>query len=211
MTKICWICQKNLADSGEHSVKHSDLRNAFTKGKKLFLHTRTLINKKVSGTNSKELKPVKICSDCNNRMLQPYDMAWQAFADAHANNGSPDTDILLLPPEEKLKIQLFFVAKLGCFLKEANVAIDLSSFSCALLNKTAHPNIYIKILSSRPSEIGRSDLEKIEYAGQIVCLVIQYNVMGISAQIIYALPSEANREGVVTASIKPSDLKGVKL
>src|SRR5438477_498356 len=82
---LCWICNTNKADSGEHKTKRSDLLAVLGKPSQhepMFYHDLHKWNQPVGSLDAKILKnPVRICSHCNNARTQPHDLAWEAMSD----------------------------------------------------------------------------------------------------------------------------------
>jgi len=81
----CWICG-NIADSGEHRIKRSDLIKIHGKGP--YKNENSLVMVKsgkeipVQGPNSKFLKYKKsICKKCNDTGTQRFDNAYSKFVD----------------------------------------------------------------------------------------------------------------------------------
>src|SRR5690349_15005842 len=83
---LCWICNANPADSGEHKHKRSDLLAVFGKPsqtKPLYYHDLTRTNRLVGGLDAKILHaPLRICKECNNALTQAHDKAWERMSEA---------------------------------------------------------------------------------------------------------------------------------
>jgi len=76
----CWICG-NIADSGEHRIKNSDLKLLFgsnigKKGLLLFKENKVIT---LQSTNSKFIKSKILCKSCNGNKTQPFDKAYEIF------------------------------------------------------------------------------------------------------------------------------------
>jgi hypothetical protein len=74
---LCWICNRNEANSGEHKTKRSDLAAVLgkpTQDKPFYFHDLERRNKPVGSLNAKILKaPIRICPNAilraRNRMI----------------------------------------------------------------------------------------------------------------------------------------------
>ncbi len=75
---LCWICKENMADSGEHKFKSSQLKRMY--GKQFSEEIAYGNNSKelrLEGPNNKKVKfPKVICQDCNNTRTSPHDNAF---------------------------------------------------------------------------------------------------------------------------------------
>ena len=80
MSSFCWICG-NIADSGEHRIKQSDMKILFGSNIKNELLLFTDEDKVIplQSQNSKLLKTKVLCKKCNNTETQPYDKAYEKF------------------------------------------------------------------------------------------------------------------------------------
>jgi hypothetical protein len=82
---LCWICNRNEANSGEHKTKRSDLLAVLgkpTQETPFYFHDLEKPNRPVKSLDAKILKsPVRICADCNNARTQPHDRAWERMSD----------------------------------------------------------------------------------------------------------------------------------
>src|SRR5512145_2713797 len=80
----CWICN-DPATTGEHKIKHSDLKSALgtrPKSPRFFYHDQTTRNLPVQGFHADLLKSAsRLCAKCNNERTQPYDRAWEQLSD----------------------------------------------------------------------------------------------------------------------------------
>jgi 5-methylcytosine-specific restriction endonuclease McrA len=77
----CWICRA-IADTGEHKIKKSLLKNLysveFQEQKMLFYKNKKF--RKLQGANSSLIKYSNtLCRHCNNTFTQPYDIAFDTF------------------------------------------------------------------------------------------------------------------------------------
>lgn len=75
--KKCCICG-SIADSGEHRMKNTDLKAISSQKDELcLLRDNKLIP--LQSTNSKFIKAVVLCKNCNNHKTQPFDKAYEEF------------------------------------------------------------------------------------------------------------------------------------
>jgi hypothetical protein len=80
--QLCWICRTRPADSGEHRFKASDVRSVaprISQVTPVFLQRDSkATNDRVGSARADRLKFAKsICTECNNEITQPYDVAWE--------------------------------------------------------------------------------------------------------------------------------------
>jgi hypothetical protein len=172
-TSLCWICNQNAADSGEHKTKRSDLLAVLGKpphGQPFYYHDLEMRNRPVQGLNAQILKsPVRICAHCNNTRTQPHDRAWERMSDqlrarrlkvgqwVRANKIFPRNT-----RHHMTNVQLFFLKLFGCMLAEAkangyDVPIDLAPFSQAIMSGRPHPEVHLQF-GRCDGTIGRSNL-----------------------------------------------------
>jgi hypothetical protein len=82
---LCWICNRNQANSGEHKTKRSDLLAVLgnpTQEAPFFYSDLKKANRPVKSLKADILKsPVRICADCNTMRTQPHDRAWERMSD----------------------------------------------------------------------------------------------------------------------------------
>jgi hypothetical protein len=82
---LCWICNRNEANSGEHKTKRSDLLAVLgepTQEEPFYFHDLERRNRPVGSLNAKILKaPIRICAECNTTRTQPHDRAWEQMSD----------------------------------------------------------------------------------------------------------------------------------
>src|SRR5258708_2114764 len=82
---LCWICNRNEANSGEHKTKRSDLLAVLgkpTQEAPFYYHDLHKMGRPVKSLDAKILKsPVRICTDCNTTRTPPHDRAWERMSD----------------------------------------------------------------------------------------------------------------------------------
>jgi hypothetical protein len=172
--QLCWICNRNQANSGEHKTKRSDLLTVLgnpTQEAPFFYSDLKKTNRPVKSLKAHILKsPVRICADCNTTRTQPHDRAWERMSDrlrgrclkvgewVRANSIFPH-----YTRTEMTNVQLFFVKLFGCMLCEAkangyNVPIDIVPFSEAIMSGCPHPEVYLQF-GKHDGSVGRTNLE----------------------------------------------------
>lgn len=161
MHKKCWICNGN-ANSREHRIKKSILKNIYkdVSQKQPIFHRRDCERKRPIGSfNSKAFKfEPFICNDCNNRLTQKADRAWEKLSHFILQNWGiiKSTNVIDLVDvfgenfkENFLQVQLYFAKFLGCKIVESGRDSHLTSLSYSILNETENGNLYI---SFRPCQ-----------------------------------------------------------
>lgn len=188
----CWICGSK-GDSGEHSVKSSDLKMYFeevTQKNPLHWYSKAMGLKKVGGLKSDILKFKElICAKCNNQVSQPYDRAWEKLSsylhkNLEAASGAGIVHLHKEFPGENidrlmLGVHLYFVKIFGCLINAGNIPIDSTSFSQSFLNGVSHKNVYIAVGRIKEGgeikSVGITDVHALELDGEAV--VAQWNYM----------------------------------
>src|SRR5271156_3191658 len=78
---LCWICNRNEANSGEHKTKRSDLLAVLgrpTQEEPFYYSDLERLNRPVASLDAKILQaPIRICAECNTTRTQPHDRAWE--------------------------------------------------------------------------------------------------------------------------------------
>jgi hypothetical protein len=171
---LCWICNKNVANSGEHKTKRSDLLAVLgnpTQKEPFYYHGLESTNRPVKSLDAKILKsPVRICADCNNAHTQPHDRAWEHMSDVLRARRPLRVGALVrgnrifgYNTRNKMKdVHLFFVKLFGCMLAEAkanghDLPIAIEAFSDSIMSKRPHPEVYLQF-GKCDGTIGRSNL-----------------------------------------------------
>lgn len=175
MVELCWICNANVANSGEHKTKRSDLLAVLGKPsqeKPFYYHDLEFPNRPVKSLDAKMLKsPIRICGECNSDRTQPHDLAWEQMSD-WLRNRHPRLKVGAFVRGNKIfrhhtrkqmiNVQLYFVKLFGCMLCEAEangkkLPVDIAPFSKAILSGCAHREVYLQI-GKCDGAIGRSNL-----------------------------------------------------
>ena len=170
---LCWICKKNVGNSGEHKTKRSDLLAVLgkpTQAQPLYYHDLERHNKAVGSLDAAILKsPKNICEHCNSTRTQPHDLAWELMSDRlrarqlRTGQWVRANRIFPYDTREKMKcVHLFFVKLFGCMLCESkdtghDVPIDLDRFSKVIMSNGIHPEVHLEF-GKCDGTIGRSNL-----------------------------------------------------
>jgi hypothetical protein len=171
---LCWICNRNEANSGEHKTKRSDLLAVLgnpTQEAPFFYSDLKKANRPVKSLKADILKsPVRICADCNTARTQPHDRAWEHMSDRlrsrRLNVGQWVRANRIFPNNartEMTNVHLYFVKLFGCMLCEAkangyDVPIDITPFSTAIMSNRPHPEVYLQF-GKHDGSVGRTNLE----------------------------------------------------
>jgi hypothetical protein len=172
---MCWICNRNEANSGEHKTKRSDLLAVLgepTQEAPFYYHDLHKANRPVKSLDAKILKsPVRICADCNTTRTQPHDRAWERMSDWLRKRQPPLKvgDLVrsnrVFPyntRKEMTNVHLFFLKLFGCMLSEAEangnkVPIDIAPLSKAIMSSHPHSEVYLQF-GKCDGTIGRKNL-----------------------------------------------------
>lgn len=169
---LCWICNVNKADSGEHKTKRSDLLAVLgtpTQDRPFYYHDLHRPNCPVGGLDAKLLKsPVRICAYCNNTRTQPHDRAWERMSDRLRSRPirvgqwvRANSIFKHFTKVGMTNVHLFFVKLFGCMLAEAkangyDVPIAVEPFSKAIVSGRPHPEIHLQF-GRHDGGIGRTN------------------------------------------------------
>src|SRR5260370_22158967 len=127
---LCWICNRNEANSGEHKTKRSDLLAVLgkpTQAKPFYYHDLEQKNRPVKSLDAQILKsPVRICAECNTTRTQPHDRAWERMSERLRARPlkvgqwvRADRIFRHDTRREMRNVHLFFLKLFGCMLCEA--------------------------------------------------------------------------------------------
>lgn len=207
----CWICGDD-ATTREHRTKRSDLRDVFgtpLQAKPLYLHNAKTKNRPIRSLKAKVLKsPSLICANCNNTRTQPHDRAWEQMSEslrtrirANALGAVVRANKIFRydTTREMRNVHLYFVKLFGCHILEAEIPIDVVTFSNAILNEKACPYVYLKFGRS-PSMTGMSDIEAEMRASDGSCAFATwfYLLEGLAVNVMFAADGE-KRDGLIDA------------
>lgn len=218
----CWICNE-LADSGEHKIKKSDLKNCMSDSvsqKNPIYHRRNgNIKRPIGSLNSNAFKYNKsICANCNGTLTQPYDYSWSQLSNYISNkklNSNSEVDLNLVfhsnVGKNLVNIQLFFAKQFGCKVIESRlwVEFDLTETAEVIKNGNSHPNIYLKVRQSNNGKTDRycavSDIEILRTKeGDIRYVHFFYTIGKYTVDVLY---SENTENLVLDGYIQPNNLQ----
>jgi hypothetical protein len=195
----CWICRVNDANSGEHMMKKSDLRDVLgkpTQAAPFYFHKPGLEGKAVGSLDADILKSsAPMCAQCNNARTQPHDRAWEAMSRWFTRRRSPlkkddvvrGNRIFAFDTRRKMRcVHLFFLKTLGCVIVEARdqAPIDIVPFSNAILKGCAHPEVYLQFCCGDDS-VGRH-FDCIRLDSGHVFAVLTYRIKLVTVNVFYA-------------------------
>jgi hypothetical protein len=170
---LCWICNRNEANSGEHKTKRSDLAavlGAPIQDQPFYFHDLERRNKPVKSLDAKILKaPIRICAKCNTARTQPHDRAWEQMSTGLRRRrlviGQWVRCNRIFPYDTRRQmtnVHLFFLKLFGCMLCEAKanghqVPIDIAPFSQSIMTGLPHPEVHLQF-GKCDGTVGRSNL-----------------------------------------------------
>lgn len=157
---ICWICNKNEANSREHRHKKSAVKDFFTNVRKptdlpLVPSFNEYPSSRLPGPDSEKIKyPPIICKECNNKHTQPFDKQYDNLV--HWCRKNPDAIAMnfsdVFGSDYKLNIQYlyrFFAKSLGCEIIDRNLLLP-DNYPNPLQSLSEQPNLLISICRSHP-------------------------------------------------------------
>lgn len=155
----CWICGAP-AETGEHMIKVSDLRDLFghtTTKKPLYRRIDRESQEKIQGVRSPKLKfSTRLCGYCNNTRTQPHDKSWEALATFLRKRSPAIRPGEVVRPSRAfenglrpglLGVHLYFIKLSGCLILDGKVPINTQPLAEAILNNVAHPHVYLAFLA----------------------------------------------------------------
>jgi len=214
----CWICG-DIADSGEHMIKQSDLKQIFPEtSQKHPIYTQKngeLQKQKIGGLKSDKFHfATKICKECNGNLSHNFDEAWRILSKYIHDNWkriSIDGKINLVKvfgltyKKDMLFVQLYFGKIFTTKLLGSGVELSLSAFSEALLNSIEIENFYINFRYSNkpPNYVASSDVQVCTEKGKDKIIYIQHfcTIGEISIDMIYSKDIEGLN---LYGALKPS-------
>lgn len=158
----CWICGVNDADSREHLIKASDVRDLFgtiSQLNPIFGHTvdnnYEVIskNQRMGSSKSDKLKlGPSLCKKCNSDETSMFDNAWMKLC-RHLSLQRLDTqDNLKIQLgnvfpykryENALFVHLYFVKHFGCRIIDSDTPIDTKELSQSLIDRKPCKSIFL--------------------------------------------------------------------
>ncbi len=160
---LCWICNKNKADSAEHRFKRSDLKKRFAHKKNLiYIHGNFDKPKIIQSENSEYLtfrSPKVICKPCNNQVTQKADRAYEMFSNYIDKNfsiliESRVLDFTKIYPnnslEGKRNLYRYFAKHAGCKIAtwQYEVPRDIAQFVLGVSESVESLNFKFKLKES---------------------------------------------------------------
>jgi hypothetical protein len=196
----CWICGINDANSGEHLIKKSDLRDVMgkpTEAAPFYFHKPGLQAKAVGSLNADILKSsAPMCAHCNNTRTQPHDLAWETMSGWLSTRPKPlrkgqfirGNEIFECATWQNLRgVHLFFVKTLGCLIVEAGdqAPIDIAPFSNAIMKGRTHPEVYLQFCCGDGTVGRKFDCISLNNGGHVFGF-LTYRIKHVTVNIFYA-------------------------
>jgi hypothetical protein len=155
----CWICGAP-ADSGEHIMKVTDLRDLFgqpSKQSPLFQRVDAARPELVQGLKSDKLKfATKLCSHCNNARTQRHDRSWEALS-TYLRGRQPELrvgEVVRIASAftkglrpSMLGVHLYFAKLTGCLLLDGGAPFETQSLAAAILDNRPHADLYLQFMT----------------------------------------------------------------
>lgn len=209
----CWICG-DLATTGEHKTKHSDLRAVLgkpTQAQPVYYHDKNLRNRRIATFKGDFLKsPSRLCARCNNQRTQPHDFAWERMSEWLRDRTPPlrpgdfvraDRIYPIGATQEMCNAQLYFTKLTGCHLVDAGLKFDQPALAASILSGKPNKYIHLKFGISRTGQLlGASDMQAAMLASDnsVAFAVWAYALQALVVHVMYAIESE-HRDGLVNA------------
>jgi hypothetical protein len=217
----CWICGHEFQSDGkdkarEHITKRADLRALFpqpTQANPIYLHDGKKRNRRIGSFDNNLLKwRTALCNKCNSSLTQPFDRAWDQLLEGVRNRRPSIRPVSIVHTNKIFKYQthlnmlylhLYFIKAFGCYIVDANANIHIGTFSKSILERKAHPNVYLRFMydsmSNSTTTAGLSKLECLYYPnGTCAFATWLYSVGSLSINIMFAADGE-KREGLIGA------------
>ena len=199
----CWICG-NIANSGEHMIKASDLRLFFPD----LSQKNPIIHKTDNGKVSKEIGTAKskylhysskICVHCNNVTTSKHDKSWSVLSNfLHENPRLQELCFEDVWGEEyrqnMLNVHLYFVKQLGCAVESCQtlkspIPLKTECFAESILKGIGNRNILLSFHNTEHQKYtALSDLG-VEYhpkTGNVIYCFFFYIIGNYAVKIAYA-------------------------
>lgn len=198
----CWICGAE-ADTGEHMIKVSDLRELFghtTTKTPLYRKIDSEPSEIVQGANSAKLKfQTRLCAHCNNARTQMHDRSWEALATLLRNRAATIQPGDVVRPATAfsgglrtglLGVHLYFCKLTGCLIRDGVAPLETDSLAEAICANVPHPNIYLGFLAVTSKRLRNwaivTPVETVVMGGKLVGAQWFYFVGRIGVHITYA-------------------------
>lgn len=195
----CWICGTSDANSGEHKIKKSDLRDVLgnpSQAAPFYYYKPDLTAKAVGSLKADVLKSAApMCAHCNNTRTQPHDRAWEEMSGWFTRKRKAvrkgeivrGNRIFGYDTRRRMRdVHRHFLKTLGCVIVEAKdqAPIDIVPFSKAIMADGIHPEIYLQFCRGDGSVGRRFDCIKLE-TGHVFA-VLTYRIKFVTANVLYA-------------------------
>lgn len=201
----CWICGQT-GNSKEHMIKASDIRSIFpeiTQENPVLLHTSNDQNFPVGSAKSDKFKfKAPICEKCNTNRTSPHDKAWENVSkhllqydlERRGNLSIRMTKIFKSNIYmNALNVHLFFVKLFGCRIIESGIPVEITSFSCSIMNNTPNPYLFLrfkKAIGNSLKSLSISPVHVEKKGTETVVAAWMYSVGQLNVELLYA-PSGA--------------------
>jgi hypothetical protein len=195
----CWICRVNEANTGEHMIKHSDLRAIFGKprrNQRFYFSDLQRPNRDVQSLRSNMLKsPILICAYCNTARTQPHDRAWEHMSHWLRNRRPAirvrdfvrGDRIFCYDTKRKMgNVHLYFLKQLGGMILESqgSVPIDVTPIADSIMNNCVHPEVYLQF-GRGDQTVGRLvKCLQLETGHVLACLF--YRIGALTVNVVFA-------------------------
>jgi hypothetical protein len=164
---LCWICS-SPAETGEHLVKVTDLRDMFG-----YITTHTPLYRRrdlephdiVQGVRSPKLKfESPLCGECNNKRTQQHDKSWEALAGFLRDRSPPIRPGDIVRPAKAFRtglrpgmlgVHLFFAKHFGCLVGDGDAPIDRAPLAEAILNTKPVQHLYLSFIVVTNARLAR--------------------------------------------------------
>lgn len=212
----CWICGLNDADSREHLIKASDVRELFgniSQHKPVYGHTLDAEfkaiskNQRIGSSKSDKLKlKPSLCKKCNSDKTSQFDDAWMMLC-RHLLHQRLDTQNNLTIRlgnvfpykryEHALFVHLYFVKHFGCQIIDSAIPIDTKEFSQALIDNKSCESIFLLFKKWGKTSVKKQatliPIETIKKGNQIILAITSYSIGNLTIEILYS-PKEFRSE-----------------
>jgi hypothetical protein len=209
----CWICG-DLATSGEHKTKQSDLRAVLGKPSQthpFYYHEETIKNRRMGSFKGDFLKsPSRLCAPCNNHRSQPYDRAWERMSHylrartPQLRAGDFVRGNRVYPAnatQEMRNVQLYFTKLTGCHLIEAGLKFDQATLAGSVLSGKSNTYIHLKFgISKTGLLVGATNLraDTLAFDNSVAFAIWVYSLDRLVVHVMYSIAGE-HREGLQNA------------
>lgn len=194
MDKICWICEAKPADSREHMILKSALKEILGKASEKSIQRISYIEGKknipLKSHKNKHLTFDKsICEQCNNTLTQPYDAAFLELIrylkskkqTVIARNKLHLNSVYKKDDRKKKNLALYIIKILGCLIKESchpNFITSLPVFARSLRNgEVSLKGVYVsfhrdlqKLAFKRKVHVSQQPVVRKNFIGWIIDL-----------------------------------------